>query len=130
MAKKMSKNGSKIPMRMNIDSEWRLMGGGLFSSLHSKWDLQFNWKAGFGPQLRKWLHILLLGFKSHINHAGNLQKLIELGYDCKHFFVLAIEVLLVAKRANNKILPYRFHCNFRQGAITSKSEAYAEDLNF
>ena len=73
-------------------------------------------EGNFCPRLRKWLHILLLGFKSHINHAGNLQKLIELGYDCKHFFVLAIEVLLVAIRANNKILLYRFHYNCRQGA--------------
>ena len=54
----MAKIGSKIPLRMNTDWEWRLMGrGGLLS-----------------------------GFKSHINHAGNLLKLIELGYDCKHSF--------------------------------------------
>ena len=92
--------------------------------------------AGFGPRLRKWIHILLSGFKSHINHAGNLLKLIELGRGARQgdpiasiLFVLAIEVLLVAIRANNRILPYRFHCNFRQEAITSKSEAYADDLN-
>ena len=92
--------------------------------------------AGFGPRLRKWIKILLLNFKSHINHAGNLLKLIELGRGARQgdpiasiLFVLAIEVLLIAIRANSRIAPYRFHSNFRQENITSTLEAYADDVN-
>ena len=92
--------------------------------------------AGFGPRLRKWVRILLSNFKSHINHAGNLLELIELGRGARQgdpiasiLFVLAIEILLVALRSNQKIIPYTFHSNFRQEAITSKSEAYADDVN-
>ena len=35
--------------------------------------------AGFPKIMQKWVKILLKGFRSHINHAGNLLKLIELG---------------------------------------------------
>ena len=41
----------------------------------------------------------------------------------------AIEVLLVALRSNQKIIPYTFHSNFRQDPIQSKCEAYADDVN-
>ena len=92
--------------------------------------------AGFGPRLRKWVRILLSNFKSHINHAGNLLQLIELGRGARQgdpiasiLFVLAIEILLVALRSNKKITPYTFHSNFRQQAISSKCEAYADDVN-
>ena len=92
--------------------------------------------AGFGPRLRKWVRILLSNFRSHINHAGNLLQLIELGRGARQgdpiasvLFVLAIEVLLVTLRSNQKIIPYTFHSNFRQDPIQSKCEAYADDVN-
>ena len=49
--------------------------------------------------------ILLSDFRSHINHAGNLLKLIDLGRGARQgdpiasiMFVLAIEVLLISTR--------------------------------
>merc|ERR1711936_168850 len=69
--------------------------------------------AGFGQRLRRWVKILLSDFRSHINHAGNLLKLINLGRGARQgdpiasiLFVLAIEVLLISLRANNQIEPY------------------------
>ena len=92
--------------------------------------------AGFGQRLRRWVKILLSDFRSHINHAGNLLKLIDLGRGARQgdpiasiLFVLAIEVLLISLRANNQITPYTFYCNFRQEPITSLAEAYADDVN-
>ena len=58
--------------------------------------------AGFPKIMQKWVKILLKGFRSHINHAGNLLKLIELGRGARQgdpiasiLFVLAIEILLI-----------------------------------
>ena len=66
--------------------------------------------AGFPKKLRTWVKILLNKFQSHINHAGNLLELIELGRGARQgdpiasiLFVLAIEVLLITIRANQAI---------------------------
>ena len=71
--------------------------------------------AGFPKRMQTWVKILLNDFKSHINHAGNLLTLIELGRGARQgdpiasiLFVLAIEVLLIAIRYNEKIEPYKF----------------------
>ena len=85
--------------------------------------------------MRKWVKILLNDFKSHVNHAGNLLKLIELGRGARQgdpiastLFVLAIEVLLIAIRTNDKIEPYTFQLAFNVKA-KHKVEAYADDVN-
>ena len=66
--------------------------------------------AGFPRIMQTWFKILLKGFRSHINHAGNLLKLIQLGRGARQgdpiasiLFVIAIEILLIAIR-NNTIL--------------------------
>ena len=71
--------------------------------------------AGFPKRMQTWVKILLNDFKSHINHAGNLLTLIELGRGARQgdpiasiLFVLAIEVLLIAIRYNERIEPYKF----------------------
>ena len=71
--------------------------------------------AGFPKIMQTWVKILLNGFSSHINHAGNLLKLIQLGRGARQgdpiasiLFVLAIEILLIAIRNNPKIEPYRY----------------------
>ena len=75
--------------------------------------------AGFPKAMRNWVKILLRDFKSHINHAGNLLKLIELGRGARQgdpiasiLFVLAIEILLIAIRTNDNIEHYTFKLNF------------------
>ena len=71
--------------------------------------------AGFPKILQTWVKILLKGFHSHINHAGNLLKLIELGRGARQgdpiasiLFILAIEILLITIRTNPKIEPYKY----------------------
>ena len=70
--------------------------------------------AGFPSRMQTWVRILLNDFKSHINHAGNLLTLIELGRGARQgdpiasiLFVLAIEILLIAIRTNKVIEPYK-----------------------
>ena len=91
--------------------------------------------AGFPKRMRTWVTILLNGFKSHVNHAGNLLKLIELGRGARQgdpiasiLFVLAIEVLLIAIRSNKKIEPYKYSSAIN-AIISHKVEAYADDVN-
>ena len=85
--------------------------------------------------MRTWVKILLNGFKSHINHAGNLLDLIELGRGARQgdpiasiLFVLAIEVLLIAIRSNKKIAPYKYEMSVYE-SISTKLAAYADDVN-
>ena len=93
--------------------------------------------AGFPKIMQTWVKILLNGFSSHINHAGNLLKLIQLGRGARQgdpiasiLFVLAIEILLIAIRNNPKIEPYRFETmNVFDKPITNKVGAYADDVN-
>ena len=92
--------------------------------------------AGFPKKLRTWVKILLNKFQSHINHAGNLLELIELGRGARQgdpiasiLFVLAIEVLLITIRANPEIEPYKFNLSVFGNLITNKVDAYADDVN-
>ena len=92
--------------------------------------------AGFPKKMAKWVKILLRDFKSHINHAGNLLKLIHLGRGARQgdpiasiLFVLAIEVLLIAIRSNPRIEPYKYELNVLDKIISQKVEAYADDVN-
>ena len=92
--------------------------------------------AGFPKKLRTWVKILLNKFQSHINHAGNLLKLIELGRGARQgdpiasiLFVLAIEVLLITIRANQAIEPYKFNMSVLGNLISNKVDAYADDVN-
>ena len=92
--------------------------------------------AGFPKKMAKWVKILLRDFKSHINHAGNLLKLIHLGRGARQgdpiasiLFVLAIEVLLIAIRSNPRIEPYKYELNILDKIISQKVEAYADDVN-
>ena len=93
--------------------------------------------AGFPKIMQTWVKILLNGFSSHINHAGNLLKLIQLGRGARQgdpiasiLFVLAIEILLIAIRTNPKIEPYKFETmNALDKPISNKVGAYADDVN-
>ena len=92
--------------------------------------------AGFPKKLRTWVKILLNKFQSHINHAGNLLKLIELGRGARQgdpiasiLFVIAIEVLLTTIRSNQAIEPYKFHMSVHDKLIANKVDAYADDVN-
>ena len=93
--------------------------------------------AGFPKIMQKWVKILLKGFRSHINHAGNLLKLIELGRGARQgdpiasiLFVLAIEILLITIRTNPKIEPYKFELlSATDKLISNKVGAYADDVN-
>ena len=90
--------------------------------------------AGFPKILQTWVKILLKGFHSHINHAGNLLKLIELGRGARQgdpiasiLFILAIEILLVliTIRTNPKIEPYKYETlNVMDKQISNKVGAY------
>ena len=89
--------------------------------------------AGFPKIMQKWVK----GFRSHINHAGNLLKLIELGRGARQgdpiasiLFVLAIEILLITIRTNPKIEPYKFELlSATDKLISNKVGAYADDVN-
>ena len=92
--------------------------------------------AGFPKIMQTWVKILLKGFKSHINHAGNLLKLIELGRGARQgdpiasiLFVLSIEILLIAIRNNPKIEPYVLERPVIGKPIKTKVGAYADDVN-
>ena len=91
--------------------------------------------AGFPKIMQTWVKILLKGFKSHINNAGNLLKLIELGRGARQgdpiasiLFVLSIEILLIAIRNNQKIEPYVLERPVIGQAIKTKVGAYADDV--
>ena len=91
--------------------------------------------AGFPKAMKDWVKILLKDFKSHINHAGNLLKLIDLGRGARQgdpiasiLFVLAIEILLITIRNNESIEPYTFLIQFNQ-TLEHKVAAYADDVN-
>ena len=93
--------------------------------------------AGFPKILQTWVKILLKGFRSHINHAGNLLKLIELGRGARQgdpiasiLFVLSIEILLITIRNNPKIEPYKYETlSAIDKPISNKVGAYADDVN-
>ena len=88
--------------------------------------------AGFPRIMQTWFKILLKGFRSHINHAGNLLKLIQLGRGARQgdpiasiLFVIAIEILLTAIRTKPNIEPYRYETiNVFDKPITNKVGAY------
>ena len=91
--------------------------------------------AGFPKIMQTWVKILLKGFKSHINHAGNLLRLIDLGRGARQgdpiasiLFVLSIEILLIAIRNNPKIEPYVLQMSVLSKPITTKVGAYADDV--
>ena len=91
--------------------------------------------AGFPMVMQTWVKILLKGFKSHINHAGNLLRLIDLGRGARQgdpiasiLFVLSIEILLIAIRNNPKIEPYVLQMSVLSKSITTKVGAYADDV--
>ena len=92
--------------------------------------------AGFPEKLKKWVSILLNDFKSNVNHAGNLLTQINLGRGARQgdpiasiLFVLAIEILLIAIRMNEQIIPYKFSKSINEQTIQSILEAYADDVN-
>ena len=91
--------------------------------------------AGFGSRLKKWVKVLLSNFSSRVNHVGNLLPSIDLGRGARQgdpiaslLFVLCIEILLIAIRSNPKVEPYRYFSGLNQDTITSKTEAFADDV--
>ena len=91
--------------------------------------------AGFGSRLKKWVKVLLSNFSSRVNHVGNLLPSIDLGRGARQgdpiaslLFVLCIEILLVAIRSNPKVEPYQYFRVLTQEKITSKTEAFADDV--
>ena len=91
--------------------------------------------AGFGSMLRKWVKVLLKDFSSRVNHVGNLLREINLGRGARQgdpiaslLFVLCIEILLIAIRSNPKIEPYQYFKGMHTENITSKTEAFADDV--
>ena len=91
--------------------------------------------AGFPKKMQTWVRILLNGFMSHVNHAGNLLRLIELGRGARQgdpiasiLFVLAIEILLIAIRTNANVKPYEYSVPL-PGKLQHKVEAFADDVN-
>ena len=106
-----------------------------FDSLSHDFILQVMEVAGFGSRLKKWVKVLLSDFSSRVNHVGNLLPSIDLGRGARQgdpiaslLFVLCIEILLVAIRLNPRIEPYRYHKVLNQESITSKTEAFADDV--
>ena len=91
--------------------------------------------AGFGSMLRNWVKVLLKDFSSRVNHVGNLLRKINLGRGARQgdpiaslLFVLCIEILLIAIRSNPKIEPYQYFKGLHTENITSKTEAFADDV--
>ena len=91
--------------------------------------------AGFGSMLKGWVKILLKDFSSRVNHVGNLLRGIDLGRGARQgdpiaslLFVLCIEILLVAIRSNPEIEPYQYFKGLSAEKITSKTEAFADDV--
>ena len=73
---------------------------------------------------------------SHVNHAGNLLSLIELGRGARQgdpiasiLFVLAIEILLIAIRTNKRIEPYKYNVPITI-KLAHKVEASADDETY
>ena len=93
-----SKNNKK-GIIMSIDFEKA------FDSVAHSFMLRATELAGFPKKTLDWIRILLKDFRSHVNHVGNLLKLIELGRRARQgdpiasiLFVIAIEILLIALR--------------------------------
>ena len=91
--------------------------------------------AGFGSMLKRWVKVLLKDFSSRVNHVGNLLREINLGRGARQgdpiaslLFVLCIEILLIAIRSNPKIEPYQYFKGMHTENITSKTEAFADDV--
>ena len=106
-----------------------------FDSLSHDFVMQVMEVAGFGSRLKKWVKVLLSDFSSRVNHVGNLLKSIDLGRGARQgdpiaslLFVLCIEILLVAIRSNPRIEPYTFFKGLSHETITSKTEAFADDV--
>ena len=54
----------------------------------------------FGPELIKWIEILLHNFNASINHCGNISKTFTIGRGCRqgdpiasYLYILSIEIL-------------------------------------
>ena len=107
-----------------------------FDSVAHSFMLRATELAGFPKKTLDWIRILLKGFRSHVNHVGNLLELIELGRGARQgdpiasiLFVIAIEILLIALRKNQKIRPYEFDATWKGEPINCKTKAYADDVN-
>ena len=83
----------------------------------------------FGPNMIKWIEILLRDFNASINHCGNISKPFLIGRGCRqgdpiaaYLFILSIEILACKLRNDPKV------SGFEIGSYTKLLEIYADDM--
>ena len=85
---------------------------------------------GFGPNIIKWLKIILSNFNVATNLHGNISECFTLGRGCRqgdpisgYIFILCIEILLLQLKNNINIHPYK-----TRAGNAHLVEGYADDL--
>ena len=83
----------------------------------------------FGPNMIKWIGILLNNFNASINHCGNISKTFIIGRGCRqgdpiaaYLFILSIEILAHKLRNDPKVE------GFEMGNASHLLEIYADDM--
>ena len=83
----------------------------------------------FGPEMIKWVEILLHNFNASINHCGNISKTFSIGRGCRqgdpiasYLFILSIEILAHKLRHDQRV------AGFDIGNSTHLLEIYADDM--
>ena len=84
----------------------------------------------FGPEMIKWIEILLHNFSSAINHCGNISKQFSIGRGCRqgdpiasYLFILCIEILAHKLRSDPIV------SSFEIGQTSHLLEIYADDMS-
>ena len=85
---------------------------------------------GFGEYYREWITILLKDFQACINNSGNISSRFPVGRGCRqgdpisgYLFILCIEVLAIAFKAEGKIKAYQITAQLKH-----LLDQYADDL--